>query len=1479
MSTSRNRRAQEESDYVKYLKYKQSGFQVGATDKTIVWFPTKRPEQAYAHAEVLKDDGKTFTVRTEDNEEKTQPKNEKTYLGVNPPKFDGVEDMAELGYLNEPAVLHNLKKRYDCDLFHTYSGLFLVVVNPYKRLPVYTQPMIDIYRGRPRDKVAPHIFAISDGAYRAMLQQRQNQSMLITGESGAGKTENTKKVIQYLTAIAGRAEGGQLEQQLLEFNPILEAFGNAKTNKNNNSSRFGKFIELQFNSGGQIAGANTYIYLLEKSRVVNQGAGERNFHIFYQIMSNKMPEDLKQKLKLTRPQDYLFLNKNSCYTVDGTDDGKEFEHSLKAFDILNIAEDERFSIYQTLSAILHLGNLPFNENAKEVAGLENDNAITIAAEMLGVPLAGLKAGLLSPKIKAGNEYVAKALNKAKASASRDALCKALYGRIFLWIVRKINQTLSHKEKTALWIGVLDISGFEIFQTNSLEQLCINYTNEKLQQFFNHHMFTLEQEEYEREKIDWAFENYGMDLQDTIDLIEKKPMGIFPLLDEQTVFPDADDTSFTKKLHTTHDAHRNFRKPRFDANNFKVLHYAGEVEYQTANWLEKNRDPLEEDLSSLCKQSANNFICSLFDEGLAPTFTAPTQTAAAEGGSTSSRRASAGRPKGGQGSTFITVANQYKEQLTHLMDMLRQTNPHFIRCILPNLQQRPGVVVDNIVLDQLKCNGVLEGIRIARKGWPNRLKYDEFLKRYFLLKPGAQPTSGSAKEAVKDLIEHLAKSEPQKVDKEKIRFGVTKIFFRTGQLAAIEQLRESLISKLIISIQAGARAFLARRAYDKMREQTVSAKILQRNIRAWLELRNWDWWKLYVKARPLITQRNFQKEIDDLQKQIKELTKQLAEANATIKKLTAEKELAEEDADKLHQELSELKLKLKDLEVQNTDLQEDNASLQKKVTGLEEELQEETAASNELLAQKKALENEKAELKANLEDEEKLRKSLQEAKAKVEAERNEWQNKYEDEVALVESLKKKEDGLGTELRDVQGSLADAESVAETLRGKLKATERNLEAIKAELDAEQKNKNEIDRQRKKLDEELATTKASLEEEKAAREALASKAKQLGQQLDETRAEVDSLKSKNHALDKALKGSKDAARDLDEQLEEERIVRGNLERQNKTLENRVAELDVQVGNLESAKNDAVAQAKSLKNQLDESKRRLEEAESNNSRNDRERRAALDELAELQAELDAEKESGAQARKKLNARIQELTTALETAPTGTAKAEDIKKLEDEIAKLEDELTIAEEGKLRAEKAAESAALQLEDAKQELEDANRKAERLAKDVQKAKADAEEAKALIEEEANAKNVLDGNNRRLLAELEELKRKLAKETSDKSRLQDQKSALQRDNDNVKTDRDALERRTRDAERLVRDLRAQYEDLQSRFDDERRAKAKAAEDARELRKVLLERERGNAEMLAKINGANEADKDSLEDEIAELQEKNKALTQKLAELQGN
>jgi len=1477
----RRGRVQEESPYVKFLKYKQSGFAVSDA-KNRVWVPSKDKDKVYEQAEILKDDGKTFSFRNEDGEEKTLPKDEKNYLGVNPPKFDGVEDMGELGHLNEPAVLHNLKKRYDVDLFHTYSGLFLVVVNPYKRLPIYTNEIIDIYRGRPRDKVAPHIFAISDAAYRAMIQTSTNQSMLITGESGAGKTENTKKVIQYLAAIAGRAGGqGTLEQQLLEFNPILEAFGNAKTTKNNNSSRFGKFIELQFNAGGQIAGANTLIYLLEKSRVVFQAPNERNFHIFYQFMSEAMKAEDKARLHLTRPQDFHFLNQSSTYQVAGTDDAKEFEHSKHALKILNVSEQEAQGIYETLAGILWLGNLKFDENAREVANLTEDSATALAnaAELLGCNPDKLKAGLLSPKMVVGkNEVVAKQLNKAKAAASRDALAKTIYARLFNWIVHKINLVLSHPQKKAFFIGVLDISGFEIFQHNSFEQLCINYTNEKLQQFFNHHMFTLEQQEYENEKIEWSFVNYGLDLQDTIDLIEKKPMGILSILDEQTVFPDANDTTFTKKLHDAHESHRNFRKPRFVANTFQLIHYAGTVEYQTADWLEKNRDPLEDDLGNLMRQSSSNFLVGLFDEGLMPSF-----KLAAAGTSTAGGRSLSGG-RGGPvsrtpGATFMSVATQYKEQLAHLMDTLRSTSPHFIRCILPNIEQRPGYVVNEIVLNQLKCNGVLEGIRIARKGFPNRTKYADFLKRYHLLKPGSASTSPDSKGAVKELIDFLVKKNPEHVKPDLIRFGLTKIFFRAGQLAVIEQMRETLVSGMIISVQAGVRAFLARRLYDKLREQTISAKVLQRNIRAWLELKDWAWWNLYIKARPLITQRNFQAEIDDLEKKVKELTKQLEALTAQKNKIDEARRQAEEDADKLTGELNASKQKLLDLEGEKSDLEADKDLLTKKVKNLEDEIADEAAATNELLAKIKSLEQKKAELEISLEDELKQKKNEVEARKKVEGERDEWKGKFQEEQLVAEGLKKKAEDLQRDLDKASEDLGDSEGQTEQLRSKLRKAENDLKNLNAEHDELNRSKLELEKERKRLSDELEEARRGLDENKAGKEQASENARRLQASLEEANNEISSLKNKLAGSDKNLKAAKNSERELEEQLEDEQAVRANVEKLKKALELKVEELEDKVETLEKAKTDLSNQVRNLTADKEDLSRKYDEASANASRLQKDKKNLEDDLAELENQLEAERENVRKTKRKADAQVAELEEKLAAAPaSGGASAEELRKFEDQLDELTLKLRSAEAAKEDAEKDLRAANLELQDLKQQLEDADRNNQKQQNENRRLQGELAAAKEEAEKAEEGKLAADANSRRLTSELEELKRKLAKESDSRIRAEDGRDVAERDLKALKKEIEGLERKVAYAERDARDARAKNDDLRFALANESRAKEKLLDNQKDFRKLLLEREQSNSVLINNLHGANEEDKRALDSEISSLKDKNDRLSEKVVSLQG-
>ncbi|NWW82077.1 MYH1B protein, partial [Climacteris rufus] len=564
------------------------------------------------------------TVKTEGGE--TLTVKEDQVFSMNPPKYDKIEDMAMMTHLHEPAVLYNLKERYAAWMIYTYSGLFCVTVNPYKWLPVYNPEVVLAYRGKKRQEAPPHIFSISDNAYQFMLTDRENQSILITGESGAGKTVNTKRVIQYFATIAAsgdkkkeeHASGkmqGTLEDQIISANPLLEAFGNAKTVRNDNSSRFGKFIRIHFGATGKLASADIETYLLEKSRVTFQLKAERSYHIFYQIMSNKKPELIDMLLITTNPYDYQFVSQGEI-TVASIDDQEELMATDSAIDILGFTADERTAIYKLTGAVMHYGNLKFKQKQREEqAEPDGTEVADKAAYLMGLNSADLLKALCYPRVKVGNEYVTKGQTVQQVYNSVGALAKAVYEKMFLWMVVRINQQLDTKQPRQYFIGVLDIAGFEIFDFNSLEQLCINFTNEKLQQFFNHHMFVLEQEEYKKEGIEWEFIDFGMDLAACIELIEK-PMGIFSILEEECMFPKATDTSFKNKLYDQHlGKSNNFQKPKPGKGkaeaHFSLVHYAGTVDYNISGWLEKNKDPLNETVIGLYQKSSVKTLALLF----------------------------------------------------------------------------------------------------------------------------------------------------------------------------------------------------------------------------------------------------------------------------------------------------------------------------------------------------------------------------------------------------------------------------------------------------------------------------------------------------------------------------------------------------------------------------------------------------------------------------------------------------------------------------------------------------------------------------------------------------------------------------------------------------------------------------------------------------------------------------------------------------
>ncbi|KAK4685841.1 hypothetical protein P7C73_g4302, partial [Tremellales sp. Uapishka_1] len=829
---------------------------------------------------------------------------------MNPPQFDGVEDIADLTHLNEASVVNDLRMRYTGGAIYTYSGLFLISLNPYTPLPIYTPQIIAQYRTKRREENPPHIFAIAERAWQQIGEERESQSILITGESGAGKTENTKKVIQYLAAIATASYSngasssrpalnrqkslstapstglprsssfkgkealeieetlGLLERQILQANPVLEAFGNAQTARNNNSSRFGKFIRIFFSPTGAIAGANIDWYLLEKSRVTARAEGERSFHVFYQLLKGAKEAGFTDALLLEGgPEKYDFLKKTRLQ-IDGD-----------ALGVVGFSSTEQLELFRIPAIILHIGNIVLTGDRSDQAFLPPTSQSTAerVCHLLGIPVQEFMKSVLRPKVRAGREWVTQARTKKQAEDELAALCKFMYEKTFGGMVERINKALDRPSPKSLSIGVLDIAGFEIFVENSYEQLLINFTNEKLQQFFNFHMFTLEQEEYAREGIQWDYVNFGLDLQPTIELIESSmPIGILSCLDEECIMPKATDLTFTEKVQNlwetprggspTHQGSSKFKSARF-GQGFVVKHYAGDVEYRTQGWLEKNKDPINDAVARLLALSEIPSIAALFSEYQEDT-------------------AATGVVKKVKRGAFRTVGQRHKEQLGQLMQQLSSTQPHFVRCIVPNSEKKPGKVDANLVLDQLRCNGVLEGIRIARLGYPNRHSFAEFRQRYEVLTPGIIPKGYmDGRKAAARMAEAL------ELDKDFYKIGATKIFFKAGILAELEERRDNLLTDMFRRFQAAARMHIARRRINKLINRSQAIRTIQRNARIYLKLRDWPWWSLYVKVRPLLAATR----TDD------ELVKKQAE-------LAMAKERAERDQQE-KQRLEELKASL------------------------------------------------------------------------------------------------------------------------------------------------------------------------------------------------------------------------------------------------------------------------------------------------------------------------------------------------------------------------------------------------------------------------------------------------------------------------------------------------------------------------------------------------------------------------------------------
>ncbi|XP_038033802.2 unconventional myosin-VIIa isoform X3 [Anas platyrhynchos] len=747
----------------------------------------------------LCDSGQIQVVDDEGNEHWISPQNASHIKPMHPTSIHGVEDMIRLGDLNEAGILRNLLIRYREHLIYTYTGSILVAVNPYQLLPIYSPEQIRLYTNKKIGEMPPHIFAIADNCYFNMQRNNKDQCCIISGESGAGKTESTKLILQFLAAISG--QHSWIEQQVLEANPILEAFGNAKTIRNDNSSRFGKYIDIHFNKRGAIEGAKIEQYLLEKSRVCRQAQDERNYHVFY-CMLRGMTVEQKKKLGLGKATDYNYLAMGNCTTCDGRDDSKEYANIRSAMKVLMFTDTENWEISKLLAAILHMGNLQYEartyDNLDACEVVQSASLIT-AASLLEVDPQDVMNCLTSRTIITRGETVSTPLSMEQALDVRDAFVKGIYGRLFVWIVEKINAAIYRPPSQELKsvrrsIGLLDIFGFENFTVNSFEQLCINFANENLQQFFVRHVFKLEQEEYNLENINWQHIEFT-DNQDALDMIAIKPMNIISLIDEESKFPKGTDGTMLHKLNSQHKLNTNYVPPKNNyETQFGINHFAGIVYYETKGFLEKNRDTLHGDIIQLVHSSKNKFIKQIF------------QADVAMGAETRKRSP--------------TLSSQFKRSLELLMRTLSVCQPFFVRCIKPNEYKKPMLFDRELCVRQLRYSGMMETIRIRRAGYPIRYTFVEFVDRYRVLMPGVKPAYKQGD--LRGTCQRIAEAVLGKDDDWQI--GKTKIFLKDHHDMLLEIERDKAITDKVILIQKVVRGFKDRSNFLKVRN---SALMIQR----------------------------------------------------------------------------------------------------------------------------------------------------------------------------------------------------------------------------------------------------------------------------------------------------------------------------------------------------------------------------------------------------------------------------------------------------------------------------------------------------------------------------------------------------------------------------------------------------------------------------------------------------------------------------
>nr|XP_020137203.1 myosin-16-like [Microcebus murinus] len=1279
----------------------------------------KDEKEGFIPGEIQSEQGDQVTVKTITNQTVTVKKEDIQQMNL--PKFYQASEMADMTFLNEASILDNLRQRYINMRIYTYSSLFCVTVNPYRWLPIYGARMANMYKGKKRTEMPPHLFSISDNAYHDMLMGAWGQGLLgLGGESGAGKTENTKKVIQYFANIGGTGKPsdkkgqGSLEDQIIQANPVLEAFGNAKTTRNNNSSRFisvnpgGKFIRIHFGTTGKLAGADIESYLLEKSRVISQQAAERGYHIFYQILSNKKPELVESLLLVPNAKQYHWVSQGVT-VVDNMDDGEELQITdmsggspmasatwdekpgvtwlllpvalQDAFDVLGFSAEEKIGVYKLTGGIMHFGNMKFKQKPREEqAEVDTTEVADKVAHLMGLNSGELQKGITRPLVKAGNEFVQKGQNMDQCHNSIGALGKAIYNKMFKWLVVRINKTLDTKMQRQFFIGVLDIAGFEIFEFNSFEQLCINFTNEKLQQFFNHHMFVLEQEEYKREGIEWVFIDFGLDLQACIDLLEK-PMGIFSVLEEQCVFPKATDATFKAALYDNHLAKSsNFLKPKGGKGkgpeaHFELIHYAGTVSYNITGWLEKNKDPLNETVVGLFQKSSLGLLALLFKEEEAP----------------------AGTKKQKRGSSFITVSNFYREQLNKLMATLHSTAPHFVRCIVPNEFKQSGILAK---LEDMRDEHLAKIMTMLQcRLWG------------FLMRPESCCPRPHGQRRV--LIKY---------------FCVCTKYIYWLPFPAQPLPREARSRHLHFN-PCNPNSFCR-----------IGLKVIQRNVCKFLKLRFWGWWKLYNKVKPLL---NVAQQEEEMKVKEVELRSTMAKTQELLNKV---KEMEEKMAT-LSQEKNDLTIQLQaeqenlmDAEERLTQMMKTKMELESSIADMREWLEEEEGTAASLSAAKHRLEGELSDLKRDLE-------GLETTLAKTEKEKQALDHKVctlsgdlllrEDSIAKLQKEKRALEELHQKtLDDLQ---AEEDKVNHLTKNNSKLSTQ-IHELEDNWKQEKKLWAEVEKARRKAEGDLKMTIDKLNEMLRSKLDLEEVVKKRDMEINSINSQYEDEQSLNSTLQRKLKEHQARIEELEEELEAERAMRAKIEQNRK----REAESLKLRRELEEAALQSEATASTLRKKHTDSMAELTEH--------------VESLQRIKSKLEKDKQV-------MKAEIDDLNASVETMQKSKLNTEaHVRKLEDSLS--EANAKVAELERNQAEINAIKTCLQAENSElsQEHEESQSRLNQILRIKTSLTSQVDDYKRQLDEESKSRSTAVVSLANTKHDLDLLKEQLEEEQGGKSELQ-------------------------------------------------------------------------------------------------------------------